>query len=88
MFKGALEKHKLDTVKLLMESAARGEKSVSIAAIGEARKQNVAMMRHANTMSLKKGGKHRTEQEITAALSKAEQDAVQLYIVEARKKKS
>jgi len=89
MFRGAVEKHKLDTVKLLTESAAKGEKSVSIAAIGKARKVNIAMMRHANDMALKqRGGKHRTEQEITAALSKAENDAVQLYIVEARKKQS
>jgi len=87
MFTGALAQHKLDTVKLLKESAAKGEKSVSIAAIGEARKENVAVMRRANTFALKFGGKHRTEQEITAALSKAENDAVQLYIAEARKKK-
>ena len=88
MFKQALEKHKLDTVELLKQSAANGEKSVSISAIGEARKENVAVMRRANTLGSNDGDKHRTEQEITAALSKAEGDAVQMYIVEARKKKT
>ena len=88
MMSAALEKHKIDTVKLLKESAARGEKSVSIGAIGEARKENVAVMRRANTLLLKFGGKHRTESEITKALSKAESDAVQMYIADARKKRS
>ncbi len=88
MFSAALEKHKMDTAKLLKESAARGEKSVSIGAIGEARKENVAVMRRANTLLLRFGGKHRTEAEITKALSKAENDAVQLYIADARKNRS
>ena len=43
-------------------------------------------MRRANTLLLKFGGKHRTEAEITTALSKAESDAVQLFIADARKK--
>ena len=85
MFTRALEKHKMDTVKLLKESAARGDKSVSVAAIGEARKENVAVMRRANALMLKLRGKHRTETEITAAVSKAESDAVQVYIADARK---
>ena len=88
MFTRALEKHKMDTFKLLKESADRGEKSVSIAAIGEARKENVAVMRRANALMLKFGGRHRTEAQLTAALSKAESDAVQVYIADARKKRS
>ena len=82
MFTAALERHRMDTVTLLKESAARGEKSVSVAAIGEARKR-------ANALMLKFMGRlYRTEPQITAELSKAESDAVQVYIADAKKKRS
>ena len=88
MFTAALEKHKMDTVKLLEESAARGEKSVSVNAIGEARKENVAVMRRANSlMSNFIGRIYRTEPQITAELSRAESDAVQVYIADAETKR-
>lgn len=89
MYNDAVQKHKMDTFELLKQSAARGEKSVSVAAIGEARKVNVAVMRRANANILKHSGKQfRKEQEVTAALSQAETEAVQLYIAEAQKKKN
>lgn len=89
MYNEAVQKHKMDTFELLKQSAARGEKSVSVAAIGEARKVNVAVMRRANANILKHSGKQfRKEQEVTAALSRAEAEAVQLYIAEAQKKKN
>jgi hypothetical protein len=88
MFNEALNKHKIDTFELLKQSAAKGEKSVSVAAIGEARKANATVMRHANSMILKQGGKHRTDQEMKEELSSAENKAVQMYIANARKKKS
>ena len=87
MYNEALQKHKIDTFELLKKSAAKGEKSVSVAAIGEARKVNVAVMRRANANMMKHSGKYRKEQEITAALSRAEGEAVQLYIAEAQKKR-
>ena len=86
MFTAALEKHKMDTVKLLKDSAARGEKSVSVTAIGEARKENVAGIRRANALMSKFIGRlYRTEPQITAELSRAESDAVQVYIADAKK---
>ena len=89
MYNEAVQKHKKDTFKLLKQGAARGEKSVSVAAIGEARKVNVAVMRRANANILKHSGKQFCkEQEVTAALSRAEAEAVQLYIAEAQKKKN
>jgi hypothetical protein len=89
MYNEAVQKHKMDTFELLKQSAARGEKSVSVAAIGEARKVNVAVMRRANANILKHSGKQfHKEQEVTAALSRAESEAVQLYIADAQKKKN
>ena len=88
MFTVALEKHKMDTVKLLKESAARGERSVSVTAIGEARTENVAVMRRANALMSKFMGRlYRTEPQITAELSRAESDAVQVYIADAETKR-
>ena len=92
MYNDAVEKHKMDTLKLLKESAAKGEESVSVAAMGEARKVNIAAMQRANESILKHNGKqdtsHRNDVEVHAALSRAENDAVQLYITDAQKKKN
>jgi len=93
MYNEAVEKHKMDTLKLLKESAAKGEESVSVAAIGEARKVNIAAMQRANASILMHNGKqgttsHRNDvEEVHAALSRAENDAVKLYIADAQKKK-
>ena len=91
MYNEAVEKHKMDTLKLLKESAAKGEESVSVPAMEEARKVNIAAMQRANASILKHNGKqetsHRNDVEVHAALSRAENDAVQLYITDAQKKK-
>lgn len=83
MYNEAVEKHKMDTLKLLKESAARGEKSVSVAAMGEARKVNIAAMSRANASNTS----HRNDVELHAALTRAEGDAVHLYIADAQEKK-
>ncbi len=92
MYNEAVEKHKMDALKLLKESAAKREESVSVAAIGEARKVNIAAMQRANASILMHNGKqdtsHRNDlEEVHAALSRAENDAVKLYIADAQKKK-
>ena len=88
LYYGAKEKHKLDTFELLKQSAAKGEKRVSVAKMGEARKVNIAKMRRANAMLSSCGGKHRTDAELTAALSRAESDAIKLYMEDATAKRN
>jgi hypothetical protein len=87
MYNEAVEKHKMDTLKLMKESAAKGEGSVSVDAMGEAR--NIAAMQRASILKHngKQGTSHRNDVEVHAALSQAENDAVQLYIADAQKKK-
>ena len=71
-FEEALEKHKTDTVELLKQAATKGENRVCIVAMGEVRKNTSDVMQRANPLI--------TRQEISIAFSKAENDAVQMYV--------
>jgi hypothetical protein len=79
MFEGAVEKHKTCTMELITRSVEKRVKSVSLSVIEEARRATRYMMQRANTFILKHGGKPYSNEEIAAALSKAEKDAVQMY---------
>jgi len=72
VFWDTLERHKADVVKLLRESASKGEKVVSVVAIVEARKKNFAVIQRAHPFI--------DDQEMTTAFSRAENDAHREYV--------
>eukprot|EP00986_Skeletonema_menzelii_P012033 scaffold6418_cov120-Skeletonema_menzelii.AAC.1 len=71
-FQEALEKHKTDIFNLVREAASRGEKMVSEGAVVQTRMNNLAELKRARPLI--------SNEEITAALSKAESDAHRAYV--------
>ncbi|KAL7535775.1 hypothetical protein ACHAXR_009233 [Thalassiosira sp. AJA248-18] len=84
-FQATVNKHRDETFRLLKASAGRGEKSVPTATMAEARSKNLATMRAANLLAKRAGGKKLSENELTKLMAKAEQDAIQLYVMEMQK---
>jgi len=86
-FEAAVTKHRDETLLLLKVSAAKGESSVPMSKMASTRLRNVGLMRKANLQVCKLGGKKLTEGEITCQMSKAEGEAVQMYVKEMQKVK-
>ena len=82
-FQETVDRHRDETRRLLKASAARGEASVPLNKIEEARSKSMSVMNAANLLLCEFVGHMRcrlSEVELTALMAKAEADAVQLYI--------
>ena len=84
-FQAAFDNHQADTVSLLRESAARGEKSVPTDSMTRTRAKNMAAVRAANFLIHQLGGRNLNETELTNKLAQAEAAAVKLYVAELKK---
>ena len=86
-FQATVNEHLGDTLRLLKTSYAKGEASVPVNLMTQSRMANLSKMKTANMAVKYCGGKRLSEKELSALMTGAEGDAVQLYTSEIRQAK-
>jgi hypothetical protein len=82
----AFDRHKEETLELLVSSASRGEKQVSSAEMATTRQRNKTAMTAPSNMLRSAGGRSLSDIELTQKIQLAENAAVRMYTERARKK--
>ena len=79
-------KHRDNTLRLLKMSAAQGQSAVPTHKMAETRHASICELKTLNaTGNLAGQRKHLTDKDLTASISKAESEAVQVYLMELQK---
>mmetsp|Transcript_10071 Transcript_10071/g.22502 ORF Transcript_10071/g.22502 Transcript_10071/m.22502 type:complete len:154 (-) Transcript_10071:524-985(-) len=81
-FECTVIKHRDITLRLMRESAVRGESSVPSEKMARVRSGNIALLRVDNLIAHGAGGVKLSEAELVNRIAKAERDAVRLYAKE------
>lgn len=80
-----IDKHREDMVRLMHESATKGEKSVSTELLEDHRSNNLIVMRHANLLVYQEGGEMLEEFELKKLLLEAEKEGKKQTFSERRR---
>lgn len=87
-FQAALNRHRDDTIRLMKECASRGESGVSIEDMTATRSKNILALENANRSIHQAGGAKLVDMELKVRMSRAEKEAVDMYVQEVRSRLS